>query len=494
MTITFDNTYARELEGFYAACKPETISKPELIYLNDTLAKDLGLTLDGIDKSILAQWFSGSELPEGAEPIAQAYAGHQFGHFNPQLGDGRAHLLGEITTPENSRRDITLKGSGRTPFSRGGDGKGAIGPMLREVLIGEAMHALGIPTTRSLALVKTNEKVIRDSMLPGAIVTRVASSHLRIGTFEFFAARGDKEKLKQLADYSIARHDPDLLNNDNPYLDFFSAVVKRQAKLIAQWMGVGFIHGVMNTDNMTISGETIDYGPCAFMDTFKHDTVFSSIDHNGRYAYQSQPRIGHWNLSRLAQCLIPFFSDDEDTALELAQTALDHYVELYQFEWNTLFNRKMGLTPTVTLDELLKDKPLIEDWLDLLEKQKVDFTLAWHHLAGVLKGDEEQLRSLFANQKPLDDWLEQWQARLQKDKSSTQESIQQMHGVNPFIIPRNHHVEDALNAATEEADYRAFEHLLNALQTPFTENEITRAYSEGPNADFTQSFRTFCGT
>jgi uncharacterized protein YdiU (UPF0061 family) len=494
MTIRFDNTYARQLEGFYAACKPEHIAEPSLIYFNNTLAKDLGLNLDKVDKATLAQWFSGSTLPEGAEPIAQVYAGHQFGHFNPQLGDGRAHLLGEIITPQNQRVDITLKGSGRTPYSRGGDGKGAIGPMLREVLIGEAMHALGVPSTRSLALVATNESVVRDTLLPGAIVTRTASSHLRIGTFEFFAARGDKDKLKQLANYSIARHDPELLNNEHPYLEFFDAVVKRQAKLIAQWMGVGFIHGVMNTDNMTISGETIDYGPCAFMDNYKPNTVFSSIDHNGRYAYQSQPRIGHWNLSRLAQSLLLFFNDDQDAAIELAQSALDKYVELYQIEWNTLFCRKLGLTPANSLEDLLKDKPLIEDWLALLEQQKVDFTLAWYYLADGLNGDEEKLRHLFLDQGALDQWLQQWHERLSTDNNTTEQSVSQMHSVNPFIIPRNHHVETALSAASDHADYQPFENLLTALQTPFTENEVTRAYSEGPDAGFTQSYRTFCGT
>ncbi len=488
----FDNSYARELPGFYANCQPEKVAQPMLSYWNDNLASELGINLTDVDKETRAAWFSGQTLPDGAEPIAQVYAGHQFGQFNPQLGDGRAHLLGEILNSQQQRRDISLKGSGRTPFSRGGDGKAAIGPMLREVLIGEALHALGIPSTRSLAVVTTGEEVYREEPLPGAILTRVASSHIRIGTFEFFAANSDIDKLTQLADYTIARHDPELITADSRYLAFFDAVLQRQAALIAQWMGVGFIHGVMNTDNMTISGESIDYGPCAFMENYQAAAVFSSIDQFSRYAYQNQPGIAHWNLSRLAQALLPLFHQDQEHALALAQETLDRFSTYYQQHWLTRMLSKLGLIPTETPQD---DKPLIDDWLTLLEKQRVDFTLAWRYLADMVAGNDIPLRDLFNDQKALNHWLQQWQARREKEKPVTNNArADAMRSINPWLIPRNHQVEAALAAASNDGELQPFNTLLSALAQPYTENPDYTEFTQPAPTHYTQSYKTFCGT
>ncbi len=498
--IPFDNTYARDLAGFYASCPPATVPAPVLLFFNHGLAKELRLDLAEYDDAALAAMFSGNALPEGAQPIAQAYAGHQFGQFNPQLGDGRALLIGEVIDRHDRRRDIAFKGSGRTPFSRRGDGKAAVGPMLREVLIGEAMHALGIPTTRALAVVSSGEPVFRERALPGAILTRVAASHLRVGTFQYFAAHGTPEQVRQLADYAIARHFPELAATEDRYLGFLAAVAERQAALIAQWMHVGFIHGVMNTDNMGIPGETIDYGPCAFMEAYNPGTVFSSIDEMGRYAYEEQPRIARWNLSRLAETLLPLIAESEGHAIALATEVLDAFPERYQHHWLAGLRAKLGVRDR---DASLGqggdgvDLALGESWLDLLHAQQVDFTLAWRRLADAAAGDEGPLRALFAGQPGLDRWLQRWRERCAAEDAGVDagtERAEAMRRVNPWLIPRNHRVEAALDAASDEGDLGPFEQLLNALRRPYREDPDLSRYAEPAPGDFMAEFRTFCGT
>lgn len=488
----FDNSYARDLSGFYAPWQPEPSEQPELLYLNDSLAKELGLELQAYEKAELAELFVGNRLPAGAEPIAQAYAGHQFGHFNPQLGDGRALLIGEVVDYQKVRRDIAFKGSGRTPFSRNGDGRAAVGPMLREVLVGEAMYALGVPTTRSLAVVATGEPVYREQMLPGAVLTRVAQSHLRIGTFEFFAARDEHERVQQLADYSIARHFPELLQNENRYLEFFRLVSKRQAELVAQWMSLGFIHGVMNTDNISIAGETIDYGPCAFMEAYNPAAVFSSIDHHGRYAYQNQPRIAQWNLARFAETLLPLLAEDQAQAVELASEALESFLPEYQQQWLSRMLAKLGLES----DEVHQpqDVELIEVWFELLQAQQVDYTLAWRYLADAAEGRLARLRDLFADHVALDAWLQKWEARCALYPRQNEVRAEAMRQQNPWLIPRNHWVERALEAASDSNDLQLFERLLQALQAPFDERPDYADFAEAASSDFTEAYQTFCGT
>jgi len=504
VTFAFDNSYARDLEGFYVSCKPERAPQPRLLFLNHGLAEELCLDLPTDDAPTQAAIFSGNRLPEGAAPIAQAYAGHQFGNFSPQLGDGRALLIGEVIDRTGKRRDIAFKGSGRTPFSRGGDGKAALGPMLREVLIGEAMHGLGIPTTRALAVVDTGETVYRDKALPGAQLTRVAASHIRVGTFELFAARGAYERVRQLADYTIARHDPGLLALDirERYLEFLRAVTQRQAALVAQWMRVGFIHGVMNTDNMSIAGETIDYGPCAFMEAYHPKTVFSSIDEYGRYAYENQPHIAHWNLSRLAGTLLPLLADDEQQAIALASAVIDTFPGVYRHHWLEAMRAKLGLSGRVEDGDRV-DAALAEEWLALLQTNKVDFTLAWRRLADAAEGHLSLLRDLFSDHLALDEWLARWQARCTAEDSdvasktpSTAASIraQAMRRVNPWLIPRNHRVEEALAAASDDANLEPFEQLLNALKRPYDEDPRLARFAEPAPASFTASYHTFCGT
>ena len=467
MTIAFDHSYARDLPGTYLRVAPDAAPAPRLLVLNQALAKDLGLSLTETEA---ARWFSGAELPPGAEPIAQAYAGHQFGGFSPQLGDGRAHLLGEVVTPQG-RFDIQLKGSGRTPFSRGGDGKAAIGPMLREYLISEFMAAVGVPTTRSLAVVATGEEIWRETKLPGAVLARVAASHLRVGTFQFFAARGDQAQVKALADYAIARHYPDLAQADNPYLALLDAVIARQARLIADWMGLGFIHGVMNTDNMAISGETIDYGPCAFMEGYAPGTVFSSIDHQGRYAYANQPLILGWNLARLAETLIPLLAPDADRAVEIANDRLGGIAARHHAEWLAVMRRKLGL-----VGEAPEDAQLADDLMSAMEG--ADWTLTFRRLA-----DETTLRPLFDNFAKMEAWLPRWRARAGDGVA------QRLAAANPAVVPRNHKVEEALTAATE-GDMAPFHALLAAIQQPFAESE---PYMLPAPTGFGQ-YVTFCGT
>ncbi len=489
ITFPFDNSYFRELPGLYIPHQPEQRATPQLLYFNSPLADELLLKLPEDAPELLAALFTGNLIPEGAEPIAQAYAGHQFGHFSPQLGDGRALILGEVLDKQQQRYDICFKGSGRTPFSRNGDGKAAIGPMLREVLVGEAMHALGIPTTRALAVTATGEQVVRDKVLPGSVLTRVASSHIRIGTFQYFAARGQQDYVKKLADYTIARHYAELIDSEDCYLNFLAAVSQKQATLIAQWMSVGFIHGVMNTDNMTISGETIDYGPCAFMDSYKPDTVFSSIDEHGRYAYGNQPLIAQWNLARLAETLLSLIHPEQSQAIAAATEVIESFPELYQHEWQQKFRAKAGLTDSIATIE--SDSQLISDWLDFLHAQNIDFTLAFRYLADAAEGKPEALLDLASDPATIKDWLTRWQ---QPDAKPTSHRATHMRKHNPLYIPRNHLVEEALNAASQDNNLTPFENLLDTLKHPYQETPDTEQYKTPASDSFTSCYRTFCGT
>ena len=476
--FVFDNTYARDLPGSFLALSPDLAPAPQVVVLNDALATTLGLNPQVLRAN--PGWFAGGSLPDGAEPIALAYAGHQFGGFSPQLGDGRAHLLGEFLTPDGQRRDLQLKGSGRTPFSRGGDGKAALGPMLREYLISEAMAALGVPTTRSLAVTLTGEDVWREAgRLPGAVVARVASSHIRVGTFQFFSARGEVDKLRALTEYSIARHDPDLRGKDGRYLAFFDRVVARQARLIAQWMGLGFVHGVMNTDNMALSGETIDYGPCAFMEGYAPGTVFSSIDRQGRYAYANQPLILGWNLARLAESLVPLLGEDRAVVVADLNERLSGIAAQYQHEWLAVMRRKLALSGAEAGDEAL-----IADLLVAMEG--ADWTLTLRRLADAVAGDEGGLRPLFADFTAMAAWLPRWRARLLPDAAA------QIRRVNPLIIPRNHKVEEALVAA-DAGDLAPFHALLAQITDPYREGPDREAFALPAPQGF-GDYVTFCGT
>ncbi len=495
--LLFDNSFARDLPGFYEPWTPARAPAPRLLYFNAPLATELGLNLTGFDTPALAALFTGNALPEGAEPLAQAYAGHQFGGFSPRLGDGRALLLGEVIDPQGRRWDIAFKGSGRTPFARGGDGKAAVGPMLREVLVSAAMHALRIPTTRALAVAATGEPVVREQMLPGAVLTRVAASHLRVGTFQYYAARGDLDRVRQLADYTIARHDPALVNAPNRYLALLQAVAERQAALIAQWMNVGFIHGVMNTDNMTLSGETIDYGPCAFMEAYDPATVFSSIDHNGRYAYGNQPEIARWNLARLAETLIPLLADDPEQGVAVATDVINAFPAQYERHLLRGQRAKLGLH-RADADDDAADTALANAWLRLLQEFRADFTLAWRRLADAAGGNDVPLRGMFTETAAVGAWLEQWRARCaSEDGAAAAQAVGRataMRHVNPFVIARNHRVEEALAAASNDGNLTPFERLLDALSRPFDEENALAAYAEPASADVTAGYRTFCGT
>ena len=495
--FSFDNTYARDLEGLYVPWKAAAVAQPKLIKLNHALAEELGLNAAALDTPEGALIFSGNQLPPGATTIAQAYAGHQFGGFSPQLGDGRALLLGEVIDKNGKRRDIAFKGSGRTPFSRGGDGKAALGPVLREYLIGEAMHALGIPTTRALAAVTTGETVRRERNLPGAVLARVAASHIRVGTFQFVTARGDDATLRKLADYVINRHYPELKDQADPYLGLLRAVCERQAELIACWMNVGFIHGVMNTDNMTLSGETIDYGPCAFMDQYNPATVFSSIDEQGRYAYANQSPIANWNLARLAEALLPLLAgeqnDDQDRAVEKAMEILEPFQQRYEHYWLRGMRLKLGLAR----DEA-DDLALARDFLAGMEGQGVDFTKAFRCLADAAEAvdasREGWLRKLYADDTALNAWLPRWRARQNVESVVPAQRAQAMRAVNPVYIPRNHRVEEALAAAVDVGDYAPFEKLLTVLQQPFEEKTEFSAYADPAPASESAGYQTFCGT
>jgi serine/tyrosine/threonine adenylyltransferase len=484
--FAFDNTYARELDGFYVTSKAAQVARPRLVKLNRELAEELGLDAGALDSEEGARIFAGNDIPEGALPLAQAYAGHQFGGFVPQLGDGRALLLGEVIDRNGCRRDVQLKGSGRTLFSRAGDGRAALGPVLREYLIGEAMHALGIPTTRALAAVLTGEPVYReDGALPGAVLTRVAASHIRVGTFQFFAARGEQAKVCRLADYVIDRHYPELKGHANPYLGLLERVSDSQASLIASWMHVGFIHGVMNTDNMAISGETIDYGPCAFMDHYDPATVFSSIDTRGRYAYANQARIAQWNLARLAETLLPLIDADEKRAIARAIEVVNAFPEQYERHWLRGMRAKLGL---VSDEEA--DFNLATGFLTAMDGKKVDYTLAFRYLADAALSHEAPIRALFADPSAYDLWSGHWRARLAREAVAPLARAQAMRRANPVFIPRNHRVEEALSAAVERDDYAPFETLLNILSRPFDDQPEFAAFAE-PAPEGYGHYRTF---
>jgi uncharacterized protein YdiU (UPF0061 family) len=483
----FDNSYRRLPGRFYQVVEPGQVAAPRVIKVNFELAAELGLSLQGLGEERLAAIFAGNAVPDGAAPLAQAYAGHQFGGFSPQLGDGRANLLGEVVDPAGRRWDVQLKGSGPTTFSRRGDGRAALGPVLREYIVSEAMHALGIPATRALAAVTTGEMVRRETMLPGAVFTRVAASHVRVGTFQYFVARRDADGLRILADYVIARHYPELVGVDAPYEKLLEAVVARQARLIAQWMGVGFIHGVMNTDNMTISGETIDFGPCAFMDAYDPATVFSSIDEYGRYAYANQPAIAQWNLARLAETLLPIMGLEEERAVEVATAALMGFMPAYEAAWAEVFCGKLGFAAADA-----EGVTMVQQFLNLLQAGQVDFTLAFRGLCGFAVGRED-LRALFSDAPAFDAWAATWRARLAQGGEDPAEIAARMRARNPNYIPRNHRVEQAIAAAVGGGDFAPFERLLDVLARPFDEAPEFADYRLPPEPG-ERVLATFCGT
>ena len=486
----FDNSYARELPDLAVPWQPARVAAPSLLFFNRALAEELGLDADALGGDRGAAIFSGNEVPAGATPIAQAYAGHQFGGFSLSLGDGRALLLGEVVDRHGRRRDIAFKGSGRTPFSRGGDGKAAVGPVLREAIVGEAMHALGIPTTRALVAVGTGEPVFREDTLPGAILTRVASSHLRVGTFQYFAARGQLDQLRQLADYAIRRHDPESVDRPDRYFELLRAVAERQAALVARWMHAGFIHGVMNTDNMTISGETIDYGPCAFMEAYDPAAVFSSIDHHGRYAYANQAPIARWNLARFAETLLPLIdADAPERAVARVTEVIDEFPARYERHWLSFARAKLGLSRAEE-----DDAALAQDWLALLQAQAVDHTLAWRSLADAADGEGFRLQALFEDTRPLMQWLARWRSRGALEASTPAQRALAMRRTSPIYIARNHRVEEALAAASVDADLEPFHRLLDVLAQPFEERPGLDAYAAPAPPEVTARYRTFCGT
>ncbi len=480
-TVALDDRFARELAEMALPWRAEEVLDPRLLVLNEPLATELGLDPAWLRSSDGLRLLVGNLVPNGATPVAQAYAGHQFGGLAPRLGDGRALLLGEVVDADGHVRDLHLKGSGRTPFARGGDGLAAVGPMLREYAVSEAMHALGIPTTRSLAVVATGRLVRRETLLPGAVLARVASSHLRVGSFQYARATGDVDLLRRLADHAIARHHPGAAQAERPYLALFEAVVAAQASLVAQWMLVGFVHGVMNTDNMTISGQTIDYGPCAFMEAFDPATVYSSIDAGGRYAYGNQPAVAEWNLARLAEALLPLFHDDQEQAVALAVTSLSVFRRQYGAAWSAGMRAKLGLPDG--LDDAVTS-PLVDELLTLLQDSHVDHTSFFRGLGAAARGDADPTRGLFHDVAAFDAWVERWRA-LGPDADV-------MDRVNPVYIPRNHLVEEALTAATE-GDLDLLERLLDAVASPYDERPGLERYTATAPKDF-GAYRTFCGT
>ncbi|MBD1139093.1 YdiU family protein [Pelagibacterales bacterium SAG-MED46] len=475
----FDNTYSKLSNTFKENIKPTPVHDPELIILNDKLSKDLNLDFSKIDKEELSKIFSGNSLPKGSTTIAQAYAGHQFGHFT-MLGDGRAVLLGEHLTNKDNRFDVQFKGSGRTSFSRSGDGRAVLGPMLREYIISEAIHALNIPTTRSLAVVKTGEKVVRENLLPGAILTRVASSHIRVGTFQYIAAKQNVDDLNTLVDYTINRHYPEIKSSKNKALDLLNLVMERQCNLVVNWMRVGFIHGVMNTDNMAISGETIDYGPCAFMDFYNPKTVFSSIDKLGRYSFSNQPPITKWNLARLAECLIPLIDKSEDTAIKIATETIDNFQNIYENKWLNMMRDKLGL-----FGNDKNDLKLINDLLNWMESNQADYTNTFCHLMNINSSNDSKYKDInFIN------WFKLWESRVLINNGSIEKSIHLMKKNNPTVIPRNHKVEEALEAANNN-DMGLTTKLLSILNKPYdNQNDIENYLSPSSNREY----QTFCGT
>ena len=486
----FQNTYAALPANFFARVAPTPVAAPRLIKLNRPLALQLGLDPDRLDSPDGAEILAGKRVPDGADPIAMAYAGHQFGHFVPQLGDGRAILLGEVIDSDGVRRDIQLKGSGPTPFSRRGDGRAALGPVLREYIVSEAMAALGIPTTRSLAAVVTGESVRRETLLPGAVLTRVAASHIRVGTFQYFAARGDTEAVRRLADHVIGRHYPDAANADRPYYALLEGVIARQAELVARWLLVGFIHGVMNTDNSSISGETIDYGPCAFMDHYDPATVFSSIDEQGRYAYANQPRIALWNLTRLAECLLPLISEQQDQAIAEAQSALGDFSEKFDAAYQAGLRRKLGLF--TARDE---DAALAQDLLVAMSNNHADFTLTFRRLsdAAADPAADSEVRQLFEDPAAYDGWASRWRQRTGEEPQDPADRRIAMRAANPAFIARNHLVEAVIEAAVNRDDFAPFEELLAVLAEPYRDQPAFSGYADPPQPH-QRVLQTFCGT
>ena len=476
----FDNSYSKLPDSFKENIKPVKVKKPELVLLNEDLAKELDLNFSNLEKDKLSALFAGNILPEDSNSIAQAYAGHQFGHFT-MLGDGRAVLIGEHLSKNRNRHDIQFKGSGKTAFSRNGDGRAALGPMLREYIISEAMYHLGIPTTRGLAVVKTGENIIRETKLKGAILTRIASSHIRVGTFQYISARNKKDELELLLDYVINRHYPDIKESKNKAIALLKIVLNRQVNLVINWMRVGFIHGVMNTDNMSISGETIDYGPCAFMDIYDPKTVFSSIDKMGRYAYCNQPIITKWNLSRFAECLIPLINKDQNKSIEIATEIINSFEKIYEEKWLNMMREKLGL---FGIEE--KDKFLILDLLTWMHQNNVDYTNTFCHLM-----DNEIKKDLKYDDEDFLNWKKRWKNRLKTKNIVPEKSIQLMKNTNPIVIPRNHKVEEALKSA-EENDLKPINEMLKVLRKPYTKQKDIRDY-QIPKVT-KEKYQTFCGT
>ena len=478
--FNFETTYTNLPQQFYTELKVSPSSQPKAVVINNVLADSIGLNLSILTDEELASLFSGNQLPAGVKTFSQAYAGHQFGHFT-MLGDGRAHLLGEQITPQNIRLDLQFKGSGRTPYSRGGDGRAALGPMLREYLISEAMHYLGIPTTRSLAVVKTGDSVVRESVLPGAILTRVASSHIRVGTFEFAIRQQNPDAIQVLLDYTLDRHFSEV-KSQNKSLSLIQAVMEKQADLIVHWMRVGFIHGVMNTDNMSLAGETIDYGPCAFMDAYDPKTVFSSIDHLGRYSYMNQPKIAQWNLARFAETLLTLIDKDINKSVELAEELINKFPEVYQEKWLNMMRSKLGLFQAHE-----SDVQLISDLLDWMVDNNADYTNTFRSLSQLEKPKSE----LYKGEK-FQNWYRRWENRLQINSESIESSIDLMKSRNPAVIPRNHKVEEALEAANI-GNLKPFEDLVSILKEPYTDRAALKAYKE-PLKSGVADYKTFCGT
>jgi uncharacterized protein YdiU (UPF0061 family) len=477
----FDNTYSRLPKVMSSQLNPIPVENPKLTIFNHGFSKELGLDFSSLNNNQIASIFSGNLLPKESKCIAQAYAGHQFGYFT-MLGDGRAILIGEHLSKNNKRFDIQFKGSGKTPYSRNADGRAALGPMLREYIVSEAMHSLGIPTTRSLAVVKTGENVIRETPLPGAILTRVAASHIRVGTFQYVTATEDEKNLKTLFDYTIDRHYPKIKDSKTPAIDLLKIVMEKQIKLVVDWMRVGFIHGVMNTDNMAISGETIDYGPCAFMDAYDPETVFSSIDHNGRYAYFNQPGITKWNLARFAETLLPLIDKNKDKAIKIVTEIINNFGEIYKKNWLEMMKKKLGL-----IGEKDNNEKLINDLLSLLHEQKADYTNTFCSLM-----NEDVQNDKIFNNKEFIDWHQKWKECLAKNNNSTEESLKLMRSVNPIVIPRNHKVEEVLEAANKD-DLNPFHDFLKVLAKPYENQSKTNNY-QSPAPPSEKKYQTFCGT
>lgn len=491
MRINFDNSYARLPDQFYSRLPPSPVSRPGPIQVNRELAGLLGLDADWLASLAGTEMLAGNRVPEGAEPLATVYAGHQFGSYNPQLGDGRAILLGEIVATDGERYDLQLKGAGRTPYSRGGDGRSPLGPVLREYLVSEAMHTLGVPTSRALAAVTTGDKVARDAFQPGAVLTRVARSHIRIGTFQFFAARGDQAHLAALRDHVISRHYPQAADSANPTQALLQGVVAKQAALVARWQLLGFIHGVMNTDNMLVGGETIDYGPCAFMEAFDPDTVFSSIDHAGRYAYRNQPGIAHWNLACLAQALLPLLHSDQERAVVLAQEAIDDFQPRFLQAHQQGLQRKLGLTASEPVE-----REMVEALFQQMKESGADFTLTFRHLTDLARpaGNPGPLISeIYPLPAGLEDWVARWQTLLKRDPADPETRYSDMCLANPVFIPRNHQVQASIVAAVDDADFGPFQALLERLYRPFGFEPQDSRYALPARAEEAVQ-QTFCGT